>query len=419
VSSDRNLTRLIASSAASNLADGALQTVLPLVALSITRDPAAFATVALVARLPWLLVALPAGTLADRLDRRRTMVLVNLGRVVVLGALTLVVAAGSQELWMLCVVAFVLGVGETLFDTAGQSILPNLVRDPRQLERANSRLYAVELTANQFVGPALGGVVAGLALAAGVATSTIAYLLGAVALTTIAGTFRARPPESATARRSMRHDIADGLRYLARHQLLRSLALVVGLSNLASSTAFAVFPLYAVAPGPMGLSGAGFGLLMAALAAGSVGGTFLAGPLSRRLGTRRTLAVAMAAGAAMYAVPALTANPWAVAAGFVVTAALTVSWNIVTVSLRQRIVPDHLLGRVNASYRLCAWGTMPLGAALGGIVAARLSLTAAFWTAAGLGALCVPVVWSQVTAARLAAAERPVRAIGPDPVRSH
>ncbi|HEU4841526.1 MAG TPA: MFS transporter, partial [Ilumatobacteraceae bacterium] len=312
VSSDRNLTRLIASSAASNLADGALQTVLPLVALSITRDPAAFATVALVARLPWLLVALPAGALADRLDRRRTMVLVNLGRVVVLGALTLVVAAGSQELWMLCVVAFVLGVGETLFDTAGQSILPNLVHDPRQLERANSRLYAVELTANQFVGPAVGGVVAGLALAAGVATSTIAYLLGAVALTTIAGTFRARPPESATARRSMRHDIADGLRYLARHQLLRSLALVVGLSNLASSTAFAVFPLYAVAPGPMGLSGAGFGLLMAALAAGSVGGTFLAGPLLRRLGTRRTLAVAMAAGAAMYAVPALTANPWAV-----------------------------------------------------------------------------------------------------------
>ena len=204
----------------------------------------------------------------------------------------------------------------------------------------------------------------------------------------------------------MRHDIAEGLRYLGRHHLLRSLAIVVGISNLASSAAFAVFPLYAVAPGPMGLSAAGFGLLMAALAAGSVGGTFLAGPLTRRLGTRRTLAVAMAAGAAMYAVPAMTAGPVVVAAGFIVTAALTVSWNIVTVSLRQRIVPDHLLGRVNASYRLCAWGTMPLGAALGGIVAARLSLTAAFWTAAALGALCVPIVWSQVTAARLADGRR-------------
>ena len=125
--STRNFGRLLVASAASNLADGALQTVMPLVALGITRDPGAFATVTLVGRLPWLLFALPAGALADRLDRRRTMVLVDAGRVVVLGALTLVVAAGREELWMLCAVAFALGCGETLFDTAAQSILPSLV----------------------------------------------------------------------------------------------------------------------------------------------------------------------------------------------------------------------------------------------------------------------------------------------------
>jgi len=400
-----NLRRLIAASACSNLADGALQTVMPLVALSITRDPGAFATVALVGRLPWLLVALPAGALVDRWDRRRTMVLVNVGRVVLLGLLTFVVAGGGQQLWMLWAVAFALGVGETLFDTAAQSILPTLVIDADQIERANSRLYAVELTANQFIGPAIGGIVAGIALASGVGASTGAYLAGTLALSTIAGTFRASPIATASPSQTIRRDIADGLRYLAHHRLLLSLAIVVGISNLSSNLAFAVFPLYAVNPGPMGLTSAGFGFILAALAAGSVAGTFLAEPLIRRLGPRRTLLVSMTASAAMYIVPALTANAVTIATGFVAASTLTISWNIITVSLRQRIVPDHLLGRVNASYRLFAWGTMPVGAGLGGLIASRASLTTAFWTSAALGLVCLPIVWTQVTSERLTAAE--------------
>ena len=267
--------RLLAASGASNLADGALLTVMPLVALSITRDPGAFATVTLFGRLPWLVVALPAGALNDRLDRRRTMLRVNLARVGLIGALALVVAGANQELWMLYVVAFALGVGETFYDTAAQSIVPTLVGDSAPLERVNSRLYAVELTANQFVGPALGGLVAGLALTAGLSASAAAYLLAAIVLTSIAGNFRPAPP-AVPAR--LRTDIAEGVRYLAHHQLLRALAICVGVSNLASTATFAVFPLYAIAPGAMGLDGAGFGLLLAAIAAGSVVGTFLVGP---------------------------------------------------------------------------------------------------------------------------------------------
>jgi len=413
VSDDGNFRRLLVAFAASNLADGALQTVMPLVALGITRDPGAFATVTLVGRLPWLLFALPAGALADRLDRRRTMVIVDAGRVVVLGVLTLVVAAGRQELWMLCAVAFALGCGETLFDTAAQSILPSLVAEPDRLERANSRLYAVELTANQFIGPAAGGIVAGVALAAGVGTSTVAYVVGAVVLMTITGTFRARPVGPVPARTSMYRDIVEGLRYLAGHRLLRAMAVVVGISNLATNTTFAVFPLYAVEPGPMGLSAAGFGLLLAAVAAGSVIGTFLAPWTIRRLGPRWTLLTAMGIGPLFSLAPAVSSSVAWVAAAFVVSAAVGISWNIVTVSLRQRIVPDHLLGRVNAGYRLVAWGTMPLGAGLGGIVASQLSLTAAFWTGAGLSVLCVPIVWSQVTTARLVAAEPEVEPVSP------
>ena len=394
--------RLIAASGASNLADGVLQTVMPLVALSVTRDPGAFAAVTLVGRLPWLLVALPAGAINDRLDRRRTMLRVNLARVVLVGALALAVAAGDQQLWMLYAVAFALGVGETFYDTAAQSIVPSLVTDPRRLERANGRLYAVELTANQFVGPALGGLVAGLALTAGLSASAVAYLLAAIVLTTIAGNFR---PAARAAPTRLRTDIVDGVRYLARHQLLRALAICVGVSNLASTAMFAVFPLYAVAPGPVGLDGAGFGLLLAALAAGSVAGSFVVDRMVRRLGQRRALLVAMSATAIFPLAPALSSNAWIIGAGFAAAAALGIGWNVITVSLRQRIVPDHLLARVNAGYRLLAWGTMPIGAALGGVVADHFGLPAVFWTSTAVGALCIPIILSQVTTARLAASE--------------
>ena len=274
--------------------------------------------------------------------------------------------------------------------------------DSVPLERVNSRLYAVELTANQFVGPALGGLIAGLALTAGLSASAAAYLVAAIVLTSIAGNFRPAPP-AVPAR--LRTDIAEGVRYLAHHQLLRALAICVGVSNLASTATFAVFPLYAIAPGPMGLDGAGFGLLLAAIAAGSVVGTFLVGPMVRRLGQRRALLVSMSASACFPLAPALSDNAWIVGAGFAAAAAISIGWNVITVSLRQRIVPDHLLARVNAGYRLLAWGTMPIGAALGGLIADLFGLTAVFWTSAALGALCLPIILSQVTTARLAAAE--------------
>jgi MFS family permease len=369
----------------------------------VTRDPQAFATVTVVGRLPWLLVALPAGALADRLDRRRTMTRVNAARVALIAALAVAVAAGRQELWMLYVLAFALGCGETLYDTSAQSIVPSLVDPHVALERANSRLYAVELTANQFVGPALGGIVAGLTLTGGLSASAGAYLLAAIALMTITGNYR---PEAPSPPARLRTDIAEGVRYLARHPLLRALAVCVGISNLASTAMFAVFPLYAIEPGPMGLNGAGFGLLLSALAAGSVAGSFLVDPVVRRLGTRRALLFAMAGAPLMSIAPALTSNVVWVAAAFFASGAIVIGWNVVTVSLRQRIVPNHLLGRVNAGYRLLAWGTMPIGAALGGVIADRFGLTAVFWTTAVIGALCIPIILVEVTERRLSEANR-------------
>jgi MFS family permease len=384
----RSYRHLVAASGSSNLADGMFQIALPLVALGITRDPAAFASVTLVGRLPWLLFALPAGALADRLDRRRTMLLVSIARTLLIGLLGVVVAQGWEELWILYIVAFALGMGETLFDTAAQSVMPGIVDDPDGLARANGRLYAVELTANQFVGPPLGGLLASLALATALFASSGAYLLAVVALVAMSGRFR---PERTGPATKIRTDIKEGLRYLVGHRVLRSLAICVGISNLVFTAQFAVFPLFVIDPGPMGLGAAGFGLLLTAMAIGSLAATPLVEWFERRFGRRRSLLISLLLFPIGPAVPAVTASVPANVAASLVVGFVLVLWNVITVSYRQRVVPDGLLGRVNAGYRLLAWGTMPLGAALGGVLAATIGLQGTFAVCAAGGLLCLPI----------------------------
>lgn len=402
--------RVVVASGLSNLADGVFQVALPLVALTITRDPAAFASVTVVGRLPWLLVVLPAGALADRLDRRRTMLAVNVARATLLGLLAGVVAAEQVELWILYVVAFGLGVGETFFDTAAQSVVPAVV-PAHDLTRANGRLYAVELTANQFVGPPLGGFLAGIGLALALTTSATAYALGALVLALIAGSFR---PERAGPPTRLRSDIVEGARYLWRRRVLRTLALCTGLSNLTSTAAMTILPLHAVAPGPMGLDETGFGLLLTTMAVGSVLGTLVADRVEARLGRTSVLVLASVLFPLMSLGPAVSDSPWVVGGLFVASGVGIVLWNVVAVSLRQRITPDHLLGRVNAGYRLMAWGTMPLGAVLGGAVAASFGVTEMFWVVTVLGLLVVPLLLSGVSDGAIEAAERDGAAAGAD-----
>lgn len=388
--------RLWSASAMSNLADGVFQVALPLLALRLTRSPALIAGVSLAARLPWLLFALQAGALADRLDRRRTMVHVDLVRVVLIGGLAGVVALGREELAVLYVVAFVLGIGETLFDTAAQSILPMVVRK-EDLSKANGRLFAVEIVANEFVGPPLGGLLAGTAIALAFAGSAACYAVAALALFALRGRYRPMrlaadgtpaPPVR------LRTDIVEGLRYLRGHRVLRTFAFMTGVGNLSNSAALAVLPLYAVAPGPMGLSASGFGLLLAAPALGMVAGSVLVPRLERRLGRSRLLATSVVSFAIMSAAPLLT-RPALVGAVQVVAAIPFLAWNVIVVSLRQRIVPEELLGRVNASYRLLAWGAMPIGSALGGLLAGLFGIRVvfAFSGLANLALLaCMPLV---------------------------
>jgi MFS family permease len=397
----RSFYKAMVASGFANLADGFLWVALPLLAVQLTRSPVLIAGVTIAARLPWLLAPV-AGALADRLDRRQTMVRVNLVRTVLLGGLALAVAADLASLPMLYAVAVALGVAETLFDTSAQSLLPALVaRD--DLTRANSRLFAVELVANTFVGPPLGGLLAAVGLALALGAPAAAYLVGAACLALIAGAFRPAGAAPVGSTR-LRDDIAEGARFVWRHPVLGPLAVMLGVQNMAFAAFYSVFVLFAVAPGPMGLSEAGFGILTATLGVGSLLGTWLAVPAERRLGRFRTLVLSVVLNGASLVVPIVTAGAVPVGASMVVSGVAVVFWNVVTVSLRQRITPDRLLGRMNASYRLVGWGTMPLGALLGGILAEALGLRPAFAVAA-VATFVTLAGFRYVTAETIAAAE--------------
>jgi MFS family permease len=381
----RGFWTLFSASFLANLSDGIFSVALPLLAVSLTKEPGLVAGVAVASRLPWLVFALIAGALADRLDRRRTMVLVDAGRVILLGGLTIAVLAGVATIWLLYLVAFVLGCFETMFDTAASSMLPNVVGKDRVVA-ANSRLNAVELTMNQFVGPPIGGFLAALGIASAFGASAAGYLGALLCLVTLQGSFRAKrsgPPAS------IRSEIRDGLHYLAHHRLLRTMAFVVGPMNLASTAVFAVLVLYVVAPGPLGLDAVGFGLLITSVAIGTVAGTLLATRIERRLG-RANLFVACIASLLVFDLVWFVPNPLAIGVILAVSGTLGGAFNVVFGSIRQRIVPNHLLGRVMASFRLISWGSLPLGALLGGIIAQSFGVPAVFIGAAILHLCLLP-----------------------------
>lgn len=396
-----NFWRLLTSSALSNLADGVFKLALPLVAIRYTQEPVLIAGLALVATLPWLLFALQAGALADRLDRRKIMLAANTARAILVLAVAASVVAGLESIWVLYAIALLAGTMETLYDTSAQSILPQLV--PRsQLSRANGRLYAAEMTSNQFIGPPLGGFLVAASAVAAFAAPAGLWLLAVVALFLVRGEFAIARDAPAT----MRAEIMVGLRFLWSSTVLRTLAIMTGLFNLTSSAMFAIFVLYAVGPASaMGLTDFEAGILFTTTAIGSLVGSFLAERIERMLGRALSLGVAIIGGALLLIVPAFTTNPFIIGAGFFIGGFGIVLWNVVAVSLRQRITPDRLLGRVNSGYRLLAWGTMPLGAAIGGVLGQFLGLVPVFLIT-GIGTLGLLGFMFGLTNASIDAAER-------------
>ena len=397
--------QLWSASSLSNLADGLVKVELPLVAITLTDSPGLVSGVTLAVTLPWLLFALPAGALADRVDRRIAMVTANVVRAIGVAVLAVAVALGLESspaaIWALYAVALLLGTAETIYDTCAQSILPQVVaRD--QLPRANGRLLAAELTANEFVGPPLGGLLVAAGVAAAFATPSALWAAAVGTLLLLRGSFAVPRTEERT---TVRADVVEGLRYLWRHRLLRTLAAMTGLFNFATNATFAVFVLYAVGPhSTMGLTEVTFGLLFATIAAGNLIGALLADPIIRRLGRSRSLFLGILGGVGTVGIAAVTTIPLVIATAFLIGGFTNALWNVVAVSLRQRITPDRILGRINSSYRLVAWGTRPLGAAAGGLLGEFLGLRAVFAIAAAL-ILVALLGMTQVTDTAISTAE--------------
>jgi MFS family permease len=349
-------------------------TALPLLAASLTRDPALISGITLTSFLPWFLLSLLSGALVDRIDRRKAMGVANVLRAGLVAGLGIAIMVDVATIYLLYAVGFLMGSAETVSDNAAQAILPSLVRRD-QLEKANGRMYAAEIVTNQFAGPPLGGFLFAAAAAMPFFVDSATFAISALLVLSFTGTFRGGRkggiPEG-----TIRQDIVEGLRWLWGHRLIRTFAIMLGVWNGISTAGQAIFVLFALEI--LGLDELGYGLVLSAITAGSLVGSIIAPRLSK-LGAGKTLIAQVFLGALSALGIAVTSNPFVVAAMLVVSGVTIVVWNVITVSLRQSIIPDHLLGRVNSVYRLMGWGSMPIGAAVGGFLAAGFGLRAPFF----------------------------------------
>jgi MFS family permease len=383
--------RLWWANAVDSVGDGAFAAALPLLAVTVTRDPRLISVVSTATYLPWLLVSLPAGTLVDRHDRTTLMWRAQLVQGLVVTAVAVLVALRTIDIAVLAVAGFCLGSAEVVFSNAAQSVLPSLV--PREkLPRANGNQYVVQTAGQGFVGPPLGSALFVVAAAAPFGVDAASFAGSAVLLATL--------PRSRQARRDQaRTGVVTGLRWLLRHRLLRVVAVLLGANNFFGQMGYATIVL--LATGVLHVSTRGYGLLLVGAAVGSVVGGLVNPAITRRAGQVPSLVIASAANACIYVGVGLAPNPVVLGVllacnGFTVT-----MWNVVTVSLRQTIVPDDLLGRVNGAYRMLGWGMMPLGALAGGFVAHLAGLRAPF-TVAGIlrGAVLVLLLPALLAASR-------------------
>lgn len=341
-----------------NLGSGACAAAVPLLAVTVTRDPRLVSLVSTAAYLPWLLLSLTAGSLADRHDRATLMWRAQAVQAVVAAVTAVLVATGALGIGVLVVTAFALGACDVVFSTAAQAILPDLVARPL-LHRANGRQQAITTSAEQFAGPPLGG----LLFAAGAALPFALDAVSFAASSVLVATLPRRPRPAGRTRAA----IGEGVRWLRRHRLLRTLAILLGVNTFCGQ--LATVTLVLLATQTMHVGARGYGVLLAAAAVGSVLGGLVNARVVAGIGTRAAIVLSLAVNAATFAAIGLSPDALVLGACLAVNGFATTLWNIVAVGVRQQLVPAPLLGRVTGVYRLLGWGLMPLGTLAGGLVA--------------------------------------------------
>ena len=374
--------RLWWANAISSTGDGAFVAALPLLAATISRDPRLVAVVTAAGYLPWMVLSLPAGALVDRYDRATLMWRAQAVQAAVVAAVAVLVVFRIANIAVLGLAGLLLGSAEVVFSNAAQAMLPALV-PPELLARANGSQQVSLTVGETFLGPPAGSLLFAAAAALPFGLDAASFAGSAALLTRLPRTGDAASREAGQPRAAIRTQISEGLRWLYRHRLLRVVAVLLGIFNFANQMGQAVLVLLATQTLHVGTRG--YGLLLAVTAVGSVAGGLVSPAVTRRLGMLPSLIIAGAVDAAVFVGLGLAPDP-AVAALMLAGQGFSVTmWNVVTVSLRQQVVPAHLLGRVNSVYRMLGWGLMPVGALAGGFIAHAAGLRAPYIVA---GLLC-------------------------------
>lgn len=378
---DRRLGWLLASSAVSNLGDGIGKVAFPLLAVTLTRDPLLIAGLSATQFLPWLLFALLAGALVDRIDRRRAMMLANTARAVIVGGLAVLVAVDEVTIWLVYVAALLIGTAETVADSAANVLVPAVV-GKGSLDSANSKLQACEIVGQTFLGGPIGSATFALFATFPFLLNSVGFAIAAIVLVGLSGSYRPRPAGNASGNADLRAELAEGFRWLKQHPLVLRLVVIAGLISLVSELAQAQLVLYAIEH--LGLSEASFGLFALVGGIGGLLGAAVAPRLVKAFSRRAVLVGGTAGTAAGFGGMGLTASPVAGAALFGLFAAAVVAVNIVLGTARHTLVPGELLGRILGVWRTVVWGAIPVGALLGGVLTHVLGSPARTFLTSGL-----------------------------------
>ena len=379
--------RLWSASAISNLGDGITSVAYPWLASAVTRSPLLIAIVGFASRLPWLVFTLFAGVISDRFDRRKIILRMDLVRGFLTVIVALVVMWKQSELpklndlaggltvdtnyfiySVLVITALLFGLAEVLRDNTAQTILPSIV-EKENLEKANGRLWTAESLTNTFIGPPLGSLIIGIAIFLPFWFDAASFFIAVALIASIAGSFKAVSDAPAT-KVNFRADIKEGFSWLWNHKFFRNLAIILGLLNFTGTLVGATYILFAQEVLKVDVKI--FAILGIAGAIGGLIGSSFGDKISKKLGGGPTLKFALITGPVGAIIIGLT-HSWIVV--FIVTAIESLSavlWNLITVSLRQSVIPSHLIGRVNSVYRFFGWGTIPLGMIFGGLIVSLL-----------------------------------------------
>jgi predicted MFS family arabinose efflux permease len=381
---------LLASSWVSNLGDGLALAAGPLLVASLTDDARLVALAATLQWLPPLLFGLLAGALADRWDRRRIVLVVNLVRALVLAVLAATIGTGHETIILVLAALFVLGTAEVFADSSAQTFLPMLVaRD--DLAVANARLQTGFITVNQLAGPPLGAAL----FAAGAVWpfAAQAVVVGAAALL-VARIVLPPHPRDPASRSHVGRDIAEGFRWVRHHAAVRTLVLTIFTFNITFGAAWSVLVLYATRR--LGMGEIGYGLLTTVSAVGGLAGTASYGWITRRVSLGNLMRIGLVVETLTHLGLALTRQPGVALAIFFVFGAHAFIWGTTSVTVRQRAVPGALQGRVGSVNMVGVFGGLVIGSGIGGLLAERWGVTAPFWFASAGSALFVVLIWGQL-----------------------